>query len=705
MHRAASQETGLSRLGESHALRGSDPPVRGEAALRSLLPFRFAVATASALFLVTSARAQVVDLPDAQIDLGSPEISLSTGTATVIDTSPDQGTGATLVDVLERVPGVSLRRFGGPGSFVGLTIRGIGGDNLAVVLDDLPLASATLGPIDLGLYPLESIDRVELYRGSGPVRFGSPIGGVLRLLTEPPTDATRLRGGLGYGAFSSRQVHASAAGPLSGSLRYSAHVGYNGTRGDFPYYDDRATLYTADDDVLRRRRNNAADGLSARLSLHADGPAGGTWKLAGNGTWRAQGIAGNGAQLSSEASAEDREASVRLSLVDATLAGERLRAAAGLDGLFASRAFRDPLREVRLSASAIDAQLGQLGLDGRFEWLWSLSHETELSPRLGFERYEQSGTPDAMALYERALERQRTSLGAGLEHRWDVSEWLRLVPSLRADVGWDGGSQVDDRSGDAQLSPRLGALVPLGPCELRGNAGRYHRLPTLVERYGDGIVSVPNPDLVPERGLATDLGGACKTEVPRLGRLRAELTGFHTRAEELIGLVQSSPFATQARNLGAARMRGVEAGLAAEARSWRADLAYTLTDAVSTAAGLMRGKRAPGIPLHRATLLAELGPSWARLRYETTLASQLYLDQANLRPVPPRLLHDAGISSEHEPLGLTVKLMVHNLTNTLVESIDLAGAASGQGRAKLADFIGYPLPGRSWFVSLSWRST
>ena len=99
-----------------------------------------------------------------------------------------------------------------------------------------------------------------------------------------------------------------------------------------------------------------------------------------------------------------------------------------------------------------------------------------------------------------------------------------------------------------------------------------------------------------------------------------------------------------------------------------------------------------------------VGKPQAWLRYDTSLASLVYLDRANLRPMPPRWLHHLAAGAQLGG-GFELQLSARNLTDQRVAEVAVRGAPSGTGTAAVADFIGYPLPGRSYFASLVWRQS
>ncbi|HSG34453.1 MAG TPA: TonB-dependent receptor plug domain-containing protein, partial [Sphingomonadaceae bacterium] len=90
--------------------------------------------------------------------------------------------GGDIVRVLERMPGVTLARNGGPGSFTGLRVRGAEAEQLLVLVDGVAVAdSASPGNgFDFGNLLPGGIGKLELLRSSNSTIWGSQaIGGVL----------------------------------------------------------------------------------------------------------------------------------------------------------------------------------------------------------------------------------------------------------------------------------------------------------------------------------------------------------------------------------------------------------------------------------------------------------------------------------------------------------------------------------------------
>ena len=90
--------------------------------------------------------------------------------------------GPDITRVLERVPGLTVTRNGGPGSFTGVRLRGSDAEQVLVLVDGVRLedVSAPSGGFDFGTLTPGGVERIDVLRGSNSIVWGSAaIGGVI----------------------------------------------------------------------------------------------------------------------------------------------------------------------------------------------------------------------------------------------------------------------------------------------------------------------------------------------------------------------------------------------------------------------------------------------------------------------------------------------------------------------------------------------
>lgn len=102
----------------------------------------------------------------------------------VIDTRRAQQQSADLGEVLARSQGIAVRRSGGLGSDARLSLNGLYDDQIRVFLNGVPLDAAGY-PFGIANVPVNLIERVEIYRGVVPIRFGADaLGGAVNLISD-----------------------------------------------------------------------------------------------------------------------------------------------------------------------------------------------------------------------------------------------------------------------------------------------------------------------------------------------------------------------------------------------------------------------------------------------------------------------------------------------------------------------------------------
>ncbi len=95
--------------------------------------------------------------------------------------------GPDLTRVLQRMPGTTISRNGGVGSFTGVRVRGAQSEQLLVLIDGVKVndVAAPGGGFDFGNVLSGNIERIELLRGPNSVVWGSDaMGGVMNLTTR-----------------------------------------------------------------------------------------------------------------------------------------------------------------------------------------------------------------------------------------------------------------------------------------------------------------------------------------------------------------------------------------------------------------------------------------------------------------------------------------------------------------------------------------
>ena len=90
----------------------------------------------------------------------------------------------TITDIVNKSPGILVRRQGGAGSDYDLSINGLSGSSIRYFIDGVPLDSRG-SEINLDHIPVSSVERVELYKGVVPSYLSADaLGGAINIVTK-----------------------------------------------------------------------------------------------------------------------------------------------------------------------------------------------------------------------------------------------------------------------------------------------------------------------------------------------------------------------------------------------------------------------------------------------------------------------------------------------------------------------------------------
>lgn len=563
-----------------------------------------------------------------------------------------------LVDLgalLERAPGLRVLRGGDAGGRQTVQLRGAGGHQVALLLDDVPLSAVRGVAVDLSTIPPSMLASAQVVRGPAAAAYGSGAqGGALRLQTRavdgPQVDA-RLRGG-SFGL-----LQGSAAGAVGGRAADGLLV-VDGSRsdGDFDYRDAQGRPASR----LNNDHRRIGGLLRGRVRLGAVEAT-----ALAHGLYAERGEPGSDQFPDGDARTERDQALVAL--------GAR---GDGLDARLAWRArgwwlrrrstYSDPTgNPVEVPAVVHDRTAG---LRTEAEWHGFEDHRPSLAIEARHDRAESRAPAESSG---------EDRLGAALTAGWTWEvDTLRVAPLLRVDA-------LEGRA--AAVVPKLGLVWTAferapARAELRGNGGRLFRDPGFDELYVRGQGIEGDPTLRPEDGWGADLGLNLALERPRW---HVELDGmlFTQRYDRMILFLPDDAYTVRARGDNAAAVQGVELALRA---AW-GPLAFEgtwLGQAARFTAPL--DAPLPDRPASRLVgmLTATLGPlrPFALGRWQ----SAVYADRFGSRTRAGYATVDLGLAARL-PAGFSVSAELRN-------GLD----------AQAFDLLQRPLPGRSVVVELGW---
>jgi vitamin B12 transporter len=616
--------------------------------------------------------------------------------ASTITSDRTPRSGESLPQLLNELPGANVTRLGGLGALATVSLRGSSSNQVLVYLDGVPLNSAAGGGVDLSAIPLADVERIEIYRGMSPIAFGaSAIGGVISITTRAPRE-NAAAGEVGLGSFTERE--AGARGSWVGErvrLYGGGHV--VAARGDFPYRSDNGTLFDTSDDRDMRRENNALeqfDGIvRASVRLNERQELIGSFSLVA----RKQGLPGPGTYTTREASLATTRAIATLVYRwrDERDRDDRVRVLVYGDLL--QQRLHDPLQEVEL----VPVDTHDTGKATGATWLAQVRATSWLLLRGVLNgRYETFQPRDMLRATPVGAQASRGFAAAGIEAQASAPARLDIIPSFRLELSRDA---VAGRSYFSELLPasppvtramplvRLALLKRLSEAvTLRANVGRYARLPSSAELYGDNGFLLGNTTLAPESGLNVDAGAALELASASYAA-HIDIAAFGARITDLIQFEPSSPARLRAENVGSARVVGLEVSAQLRVGAYAHAFAQvTLADTRDTSSvRASRGRQLPLRPRARAYSRLEarrvrLGAIELGAYADADLTSGNYIDPPNLIEIPARIVFGAG-----------------GYAGTPGGHARLVVSAQNLGNSTTNDLVGFPLPGRALFVTFS----
>lgn len=640
----------------------------------------------------------------------------------VVETEQAQRQTADLGEVLAREQGVGVQRSGGLGSGARFSLNGLTDDQVRFFLDGIPLELAGY-PFGIANVPVNLVERVDVYRGVVPIRFGADaLGGAVNLVTDDLAAGTHGSASYQAGSFGTQRTTLGAT-HLHEPSGFFARVGgfFDYANNDYPIDveapDERGRLSLARayrfHDAYRAAGGNLEAGFverrwAKRLSLRAfitdyhdevqhnvvmTVPYGDVelGEIAAGGVLRYENTFGE--QVSLEALAGYTHGA--LAFVDV---GECIYSWFG-------RCVRERAQPGEVAGVPHDQRIWEHNAFGRANLQWRLHPRRALrisvaptfTTRTGEERRRPNpDVPDPLA-----AQRELIAVVSGLEYEIDLFDHRlenivfakSYVQLLRSDEALSSGV-IRDRDRD---TIRFGA----------GDALRYRfvewlyakasyefatRLPRPDEVFGNGGFIVANLELQPEVSHNANLGLTLDARDTPAGGWRGDVNGFVRAAEQLISLFGNNRVQTY-QNVFSARALGVEA-----AAGWTSPGEYvalagnvTYVDFRNTSAdGLFdnhSGDRIPNRPYLFANASARLkvgGVSAANdelsFIWNTRYVHEFFRGWESIGAsdfklgVPSQLLHALALTYlvTGDPIALSFTGEVQNLTDE--QAFDFFGA-------------------------------
>lgn len=665
----------------------------------------------------------------------------STQAVTVLDVRPYYGQAFGLTELVNRVPGVRIRQDGGLGSNANISLNGLGGKQVRIFLDGIPLEFYGRG-LGLNVLPVSLLERVDVYRGVTPVSLGADaLGGALNVITRREqfsyADASY--------EHSSFNTHKAALNGRYVVGKNGLYVAGNGlfNHADNDYRVQAEVINPVGTPELRtvRRFHDQFRNYLGRVEIGwQDRPWADKLALTAFGAGVDRQLQHNVQMLQAYGAASYAEASA-----GAALSYEKTALRPGLD-------VRTYAGYTRIRGALTDTSRNIYNWDGRVMArrlfssgeIYGVGSLLTLTSRTSVARlnvtqalgahgrlvgnvlgsYFRRQGEDAVivARQERDYAQDPSSLrklvaGLAYEHEWADQRWSSSTAvkyfgySSQGFGRQDGGTYLETRQTRQQLGAnQLLRWQPAPAWALKASYEYAARLPDEYELFGDGVLVRANPDLLAETSHNANL------EVQYVRpRWSAELSGFVRGADNVIYQPPATRD-TQNKNLLKSRALGAEAAVRyAPLPLLRLALNATYQDIRSRTPLSQSGSpdakyfnaRLPNVPYlfgnaEVQLTKADVGGPGRRLSvwWQAGYVQSFYLYwesegiQATKATIPSQLVQNTGLSYALGREQLTLSAELHNLASTAAYDNFNVQRPGRSAHLKLRAFLRPADPGR-----------
>ena len=590
-----------------------------------------------------------------------------------------------MADALHRIPGVTLRDYGGAGGMKTVSVRGFGTKHTGVSYDGILLSDCQSGEIDLSRYSLDNVERLSLVIGDNddifiPARNASSPALLNIQTTGLPTDDVRphLTAQLKMGSFGYVSPFLKYEQSLSERLVLSAMGEYTYAENDYPY-----RLL----DSESRRTNSRMNSGHGEMNFvwHADAFN----RLSGklyyyDNDRQLPGVVHYNTNLSKE-TLHDRNFFGQLQYLTHNRSGWSLKWNAKFN--WNGSVYEDPLipnhnydasywqREWYTSASVLYVMSERWAFDYSADY--SFNNLNSSSPRtIGSRPYRHTVLQSASAKY----------------HGSRLTILARLLYSLYLNDAQDGESAHNMR----RLSPSVSLSYRLLPEEalfLRASYKNIFRSPTFNESY---YFHYGSADLLPESTDQYNLGLTYESHTGLMD-IQCTLDGYYNHVKDMIVAVPYNMFIWTCVNVGKVSVYGADATVSASCRisdrhalQLSGSYSYQQAENRTNETSPFYGNQIAYIPLHSGSIALGWENPWVSLSLHGSGISRRWANNQHTEGSGIDGYWDTGLTLWHTfrwgRQQLEARFDVKNLFDKQYEIVHF-----------------YPMPGRSWQLSLKYQ--
>ena len=590
-----------------------------------------------------------------------------------------------MADALHRLPGITLRDYGGAGGMKTVSVRGFGAKHTGVSYDGVMLSECQSGEIDLSRYSLDNVGSLSLVIGDNddifiPARQATTPASINIQTMSLPTDDVRphLTTQLKFGSF----------GYVSPFLKYEQNVNerfalsavgeYTYAENDYPY-----TIKNGIETIEDRRKNSRMNSGHGELNF--------LWTISPSD------------RLSGKVYYYDN---------DRQLPGQVF---------YYSNTSRETLRDRNLFGQLMyQKRLSEklsLKLNGKFNWSASLYDDGMVASQILDANYWQREyytsacllyLPSDKWAFDYSVDYAHNNLNSTLDtdvrpyrntllqsatakyrtHRLTVMG--RLLYSLYLNGAKQGASAEDMR----RLSPSLSLSYLLLPnLHVRASYKEIFRAPTFNENY---FFHYGSKDLHPERTEQLNVGMTWTGDFGRTS-LQTTFDGYYNIVKDMIVAVPFNMFVWNCVNVGKVRVLGLDFTLNASHQLTKRQT-LTLSGYYSYQRAQNRADETSPYynnqiaytPEHSCSAALAWENPWVNVSTHLTTVSERWSTNAHIEGTRVKGYYELGASAYRRfHIGRSMMELRLDLKNLTDKQYEIVGS--------------YPMPGRSYQISLNYK--
>ncbi len=570
----------------------------------------------------------------------------------------------TLADLISRNSVIHVKTYGS-GGLATPSFRGTGPGHTQIAWNDISLNNPMIGQFDMSLVPAGLIDDVNIYYGGGSMGIHSGgFGGIINLETSPGWDDTEvvsLNPALGsYGRISGLlKVKAGSKGFqtvtkafLMNSDNNFSYI--NNVSGPEPSWQTRENSEVLQKGFIQELYfRNSTSNISARM-------------------WYQSAARNLPVPIISQAMDPPEK-----QFDESMRAMVEYGSVSGMNGINITGAFiSDKLNYINELAS-VDSRNNskRIILNGAFDRTIKniLRLELSLNEELNIIKTTNYSGSKAMNLFS-----------ADVAAEADVTHWLGLRILVR-ELLRDSRFLIPDFSAGTEIRPFREKYY-----FIRASFSKNSKIPTLNDMYW---MPGGNPDLKNETGFSSEITWEMTSFPSGSLKIRNDLTLFRNHINNMIQWRPGDYSYWEASNIGNILTRGVETGLdiGYSFRKFDASLnaGYSYTKASNAGKAAensgLSGKQLIYVPANNLNAILRLGWHQFHAAFSTGYTGKRYLTADNSQYLPHYSVSDLSIGTK---------------LNTGRTALDLNITIENLFKASFQNIAYYPMPGRSFLISL-----